>query len=155
MRAWSLLLSLLSAAWWLAGKLGHRPEIPEEVALDLALFALALVATLAYLVWRRLRAFQAAAGLAVVLLASTAFYLFHFLHEVGEIGSGTYHDWFVPAFLGWVLAGIAGAILFALDRIDHPRRWKLVAEHAATCSFFESLLFRDIPDIRDHEDVDF
>jgi hypothetical protein len=155
MRAWATILGLSTAAYWLAGKLGHEPEIPEALAVGFALLALAVVATGTYLLWRRVRAVQTAAGVALILLSTTAFFLLTYLREIDVIGWRTYDAWFAPAFLGCVLCGVAAAILVALDRIDHPRRWKLATEHATTCSFFDSLLFRDVPDLTEHEDVDF
>lgn len=155
MRAWSTLITLVGIACWLANKLGVLPEVPESLAIDVILFTLAFGVTVTYLHWRRLRTVQTVAGFTVIILTATAFFLFHALHDAGVIPWKTYDAWFIPVFAGSVLSVLAAVILIAVDRIDHPRRWKLVAQHAAACSFLDSLLFRDIPDLTGHEEADF
>jgi len=41
-----------------------------------------------------------------------------------------------------------------LDQIDHPDRWNRVREHTSSCGFVDSLLLRDISNLRRQDETE-
>lgn len=129
---------------------GHEPEPSLATVSLVCLGGAVLLLGLAGVYWRRLRALQTALACAV---ASTACLLVPaWLFFAATNANASRSAWVVPVVL---LATLAVALLLlTLDRIDHPDRWERVREHARSCGFVDSLLLRDIPNLRRQDETE-
>jgi len=127
---------------------GYEPEIGAIPVILVCLGGAALMLALAWVYWQRLRALQTALACvvaAVACLSATAW-----LRFAATNANASKSGWVVP--VGMLATLAVALLLLALDRIDHPARWNRVREHARSFGFVDSLLLRDIPNLRETEE---